>query len=69
MDSWKELEQMSKASTEMVEMQKAFVKALESNEFTEEDMKRMLVAAVPLMSAYDMERLLGTVGMDRYDLS
>ena len=53
----------------MVEMQKSFVKALENNEFTEEDMKRMLVAAVPLMSAYEMERLLGSVGMDRYDLS
>ena len=60
---------MSRASTEMTELQEAFVRALDADTFSSGDMEKMLIKAVRLMSVYEMERLLAEVGMDRYDLS
>ena len=60
---------MSRTSTEMTELQEAFVRALDADAFSSGDMEKMLVKAVRQMSVYEMERLLAEVGMDRYDLS
>ena len=60
---------MSRASTEMTELQEAFVRALDADAFSSGDMEKLLIKAVRLMSVYEMERLLAEVGMDRYDLS
>ena len=60
---------MSRASTEMTELQEAFVRAVDADAFSNGAMAQMLVKAVRQMSVYEMEQLLAEVGMDRYDLS
>lgn len=59
---------MGRASTEMREYQEEFSEAVEANTFTPEQMKTMLLDAVRFMNPHELDRLLTTVGMDRFDL-
>lgn len=59
---------MGRASTEMREYQEEFTKAVEVDMFTPEQMKTMLLDAVRFMNPHEMDRLLATVGKDRWDL-
>jgi hypothetical protein len=59
---------MGRASTEMREYQEEVTAALEADQFTAEQVKAMLLDAVRYMNPHELDRLLATAGMDRYDL-